>query len=180
MSFLDGATSFDLFLQASKVKETEGLISYELFVSPENLNSQDCPSYSNALEKAYADFENLFKSDLSTKLKLSEIKTKNISPSDTQNYLYLFSIWAIEQRQSFWNFLKWYFNTEFVPTLYSMLKILEIYHDKGIDTLMLVGTFPNSTNICWHKATNFKYFPFTGTDTYFLQKYGKIWFVDFP
>ena len=41
-----------------------------------------------------------------------------------------------------------------------MQKLLESYHDKGIDMLKLGCTLPNFANIYLHKSTNHKFYPF--------------------
>ena len=59
---------------------------------------------------------------------------------------------------TFRDFFKWYNNKDVVPTLEAMQKIMDFYHNKGIDMLKL--GFPNLANICLHKSTNHKFFPF--------------------
>ena len=41
---------------------------------------------------------------------------------------------------------------------------MEFYHNKGIDMLKLGCTLPNLANICLHKSTNHKFFPFVEAD----------------
>ena len=60
---------------------------------------------------------------------------------------------------TFRDFVNWYNNKDAVPTLEAMQKMLEFYHNKGIDMLKLGCTLPNLANICLHKATNHKFFP---------------------
>ena len=38
--------------------------------------------------------------------------------------------------------------------------MMEFYHNKGIDMLKLGCTLPNLANICLHKSTNSKFYPF--------------------
>ena len=64
----------------------------------------------------------------------------------------------------FRDFVKWYDNMDFVPTLEAMQKMMEFYHNKGIDKLKLGCTLPNLANICLHKSTNHKFFPFVESD----------------
>ena len=49
-------------------------------------------------------------------------------------------------------------------------KCLFFYHKKGIDLLKLGCTLPSLANICLHKFTNAKFYPFTETDKNLLQK----------
>ena len=58
--------------------------------------------------------------------------------------------------------VKWHNNKDFVPTLVAMQKIMEFYHNKGIDMFKFGCTLPNSANICLHKSTIF--FPFVEAD----------------
>ena len=51
-----------------------------------------------------------------------------------------------------------------------MQKMLLFYHKKKIDMLKLGCTLPNLANICLHKSTNAKFYPFTETDKDLLQK----------
>ena len=51
-----------------------------------------------------------------------------------------------------------------------MQKMVAFYHKKGIDILKLGCTLPNLANICLHKPTSAKFYPFTETDKDLLQK----------
>ena len=42
-----------------------------------------------------------------------------------------------------------------------MQKMIEFYHNKGINMLNLGCTLPNLANICLHKSTDSKFYPFT-------------------
>ena len=72
--------------------------------------------------------------------------------------------------QYFSDFLKWYNNKHVVLTLEAMQKMIEFYHNKGIDMLKLGCTLPNSANICLHKSTASKFYPFTESDNDLLEK----------
>ena len=65
---------------------------------------------------------------------------------------------------TFRDFVKWYNNKDVVPTLEAMQKVMEFYHNKGIDMLKLGCTLPKLANICLHKSTNLKFFPFVEAD----------------
>ena len=58
--------------------------------------------------------------------------------------------------QYFSGFLKWYNNEGVVPTLEAMQKMIESYHNKGIDMLKLGCTLHNLANICLEKPTGSK------------------------
>ena len=51
-----------------------------------------------------------------------------------------------------------------------MQKIIEFYHNKGIDMLKLVCTLLNLASICLHKSRNSKFYPFTESDKDLLEK----------
>ena len=71
---------------------------------------------------------------------------------------------------TFRDFLRWYNNKDVVPTLDAMQKMIEFYHDKRIDMLKLGCTLPNLANICLHKSTDYKFYPFFSSDSDLLQK----------
>ena len=72
--------------------------------------------------------------------------------------------------QCFSDFLKWYNNKDVVPTLEAMQKMIEFYHNKGIDMLKLGCTPPNFANICLQKSTDSKIYLFTESDKGLLEK----------
>ena len=74
---------------------------------------------------------------------------------------------------TFRDFSRWHNNNDVVPTLEAMQKMLAFYHKKGIDMLELGCTLPNLANICLHKPSSAKFYPFTGTDKDLLQKIRK-------
>ena len=51
-----------------------------------------------------------------------------------------------------------------------MQKRTASYHDKDIDMLKLGSTLPNLSNICLHKSTDAKFYPFTEGDKDLLEK----------
>ena len=71
---------------------------------------------------------------------------------------------------SFKDFLLWYNNIDVVPTLAAMQKMIAFYHDKNIDLLKLGCTLPKMANVCLHKSTDAKIYPFTERDKDPLEK----------
>ena len=71
---------------------------------------------------------------------------------------------------TFKDFVRWYNSKNVVPTLEAMQKMIEFYHDKGIDMLSLGCTLPNLANICLHKSTNHKFYPFFQGDKDLCEK----------
>ena len=70
----------------------------------------------------------------------------------------------------FKDFLMWYNNKDVVPTLEAMQKMIQFYHNKGIDMLKLGCTLPNLANICLHKSTNYMFYPFCENDKDLFDK----------
>ena len=71
---------------------------------------------------------------------------------------------------SFKDFLRWYNKKDVVLTLEATQKMIAFYHDKEIDMLKLRCTLPNLANICLHKSTDAKFYPFTEEDKDLLEK----------
>ena len=71
---------------------------------------------------------------------------------------------------SFKDIFRWYNNKDVVPTLEAMQKMIAFYHDKNIDMLKLGCTLPNLANICFHKSTDAKIYPFTEEDKDLLEE----------
>ena len=179
MNFLGVATSLDSFPKAYKTKETKGFFPYERFDCPEKMNNKELSPYesffsvlrnSNPLEKDYNDFQNLVNSGSTTEQAVINLRMGRIPPTGAENYSCLQSVWENNNMQYFSVFLKWYNNKDVVPTLEAMQKMIDFYHNKGIDMLKLGCTLPNMANICLLKSTDSKYFPFTQSDKELLEK----------
>ena len=179
MNFLGGASSLDSFLKAYKTKETKGFFPYEWFDCPEKISSEELPPYdsffsslrnNNPLEKDYNYFQNLVNRGLTTEQAVAKLRMDRILPTGAENYSYLQSVWENNNVQYFSDFFKWYNNKDVVPTLEAMKKMIEFYHNKGIDMLKLGCTPPNLTNNCLHKSTDSKFYPFTESDKDLLEK----------
>ena len=171
MIFLGGATSFDSFLKAYKISETKRLLPYEWFDHPDKMQNIELSPYDNfysklrsgnPLKAEYMDFVNLLKSGLTTEQAVVKLKLSNPPPTGIDTYQNLQQIWKEEQLSSFTDFLRCYNNENFTPTLEAMRKKIVFYHDKDIDVLKLGCTLPNLANICLHKSTDAKFYPFTG------------------
>ena len=179
MNFFGGATSLDSFLKAYKTKETKGFFSYEWLHCPKKMNNKELPLYdsffsilrkSKPLEKDYTDFQNLVNSGFTTEQAVVKLRLDRIAPTGAENYSYLQSVWENNNMQYFSDFLKWYNKKDVVPTLEAMQKMIEFYHNKGIDMLKLGCTLPNLAKICLHKSTDSKFYPFTESDKDLLEK----------
>ena len=51
-----------------------------------------------------------------------------------------------------------------------MQRMIEFYHNKGIDMLKLGCTLPNLANICLHKSTDSNFYLYTESDKDLLEK----------
>ena len=96
-----------------------------------------------------------------------------IPPIGGENQSYWRSVWENTNMQFFSDFLKWCSNKDVVRTLEAMRRMIEFYHNKGINMLKLGSTLPNLANFCLHKSTDSKLYPFTEWDKHLLQKIRK-------
>ena len=123
----------------------------------------------NPLEKDHSDNQKLLSCGLKTEEAVSKLKLSKPPPSGGENYQYLLDIWNHENMCTFKDFQHWYNNKD-VPTMEAMQKMLAFNHKKGIDMLKLGCTLPILANICLHKTTNAKFYPFNETDRNLLQE----------
>ena len=107
---------------------------------------------------------------MTTEQAVVKLKLSKQPPTGIENYQYLQQIWKQEQISSFKDVLRWYNNKDVVPTLEAMQKKIAFYHDKDIDDLKLGCTLSNLANICLHKSTDAKFYPFTEGDKDLLEK----------
>ena len=179
MNFLGAATGLDYFLKAYKTSETKKFFPYEWFDHPDKIQNPELPPYDafyskiperstydafysklrscNPLETEYTDYVNLLKSRLTTEQAVIKLK---LSKPPYWNWELSLLLTDMEART----------NKDFVPTLKAMQKMISFYHDKDIDMLKLACTLLNLANICLHKSTNAKFYPFTERDKDLLEK----------
>ena len=124
----------------------------------------------NPLDKDFIDYEKLRKSGLDEEQVVKKLQIKTVPPSGLDNYNNLQETWKKNGMTAFKDFLKWYNIKDVVPTLEAMQKMIQFYHNKGIDMLKLGCTLPNIANICIHKSTNYKFYPFCESDSDFCEK----------
>ena len=152
MKFLGGANTLDFFLKAYKASETKGFFPYEWFDNPDKFDFPELPPYeaffsklrnNNPLDKDFIDYEKLRKSGFDEQQALKKLQIRNVPPSGLDNYNYLQETWKKNGMKVFKVFLKSY-NKKYVdPTLEAMQKMIQFYHNKGIDMLKLGCTLPN-------------------------------------
>ena len=179
INFHGGATGLDSFLKAYKTSEIKRFFPYEWFDHPDEMQNTELPPYDafysklrscNPLEAEYTDYVNLLINGLTTEQAVVNLKLSNPPPTRIENYQYLQQIWKQEQMSSFKDFLQWYNNENVVPTLEAMQKVIAFYHGKNIDMLKLGCTLPNLANICLHKSSDAKFYPFMEGDKDLLDK----------
>ena len=110
------------------------------------------------------------KSGLTTEEAVVKLKLSKPPLTGIEDYQYLQQKWKQEQLSSFKDFLRWYNYKEVVPTSEAMQKMIAFYHDKEIAMLKVGCTLPNLANICLHKSTDAKFYPFTEGDKDLLEK----------
>ena len=148
------------------------------------MNNKELPPYdsffsilrnSNPLEEDYNYFQNLVNSGLTTEQAVAKLRLDRIPPTGAENYSYLQSVWENKIMQFFSDFLKWCNKKDVVPTLEAMQKMIEFYHNKGIDVLKFGCTLPDLVNICLQKSTDSKFIPLQSRIKVCLKRYEKIW-----
>ena len=173
LNFLAGATSLDSFLKAYQSEETKGYFPYEWFDSFTKLDCNHLPPYDsffsklknlNPLEKDLSQFKKMMESGKEEFDVLRELGLKEKPLSGKENHALLEKMWMMEKMTTFRDFLCWYNNKDVVPTLQAMKKMMKFYHDQKIDMLKLGCTLPNLANICLHKSTDRKFYPFIEAD----------------
>ena len=176
MNFLGEATYLDSFHKAYKRSETK-CFPYEWFDCPKKMNTSELLSYYkffsklrnvNPLEKVYSDYQMLLSCGLKTEEALSKRKLSKPLPLGEEHCQYLLDIWNLGNMCTFKHFLRWY--NDVVPTIKALQKMLEFYHRKERNMLKLGCTLPNLANICLHKSTSAKIYPFIERDKDLLQK----------
>ena len=124
----------------------------------------------NPLETKDMDSVNLLKSGLTTEQAVIKLKLSKPPPIGIENYHYLQQIWKLEQMRSFKDFLRWYNKKDVVPILDAMQNKDCLLPRQNIDILKLGCTLPNVANICLHKSTDAKFYPFKEGDENVLEK----------
>ena len=66
-----------------------------------------------------------------------------------QNCAYLVKVWERETMTTFKDFLRWYNNKDAIPTLEAVQKMIDFYHNIGIDMLKLGCTLPKLANFAY-------------------------------
>ena len=118
----------------------------------------------------FFEYEKLRKSGFDEQQALKKLQIRTVPPSGLDKYNNLQETWKKNGMTVFKDFLKWHNNKDVVPTLEAMQKMIQFYHNKGIDMLKLGCTLPNLANICLHKSTNYKFYTFCESDKDLCEK----------
>ena len=125
------------------------------------------------LNKDFNDYEKLRLSELDKQQALKKLQIKTVPPSGLDNYDYLQETWNKNGMTVFKDFLKWYNNSDVVPSLEALQRLIQFYHSNGIDMLKFGCSLLNLANICLHKSTNYKFYPFCESDKDFCEILGE-------
>ena len=129
----------------------------------------------NPLQKEFLDFQSLIDGGLISTEAVSKLKLKQPPATGQETYQYLTSVKQHENIRTYKEILRWYNNKVVVPTLEAMQKMVNFSHSKVIDLLKLGCILHNHANICLHKATTAKFYPFTDRDNDLQGKNVKAW-----
>ena len=152
-------------------------LPYERFNNPKKLDNTQRPPYETffsklrnkiPLEQDCSDFRSIIDGGLTSEQALSKLKLKQAPATGQKNYHYVTSMWQ-ENMRTFENFLLWYSDNDVVPTLENLRKMVDFNHNTGIEMLKLGCVLPNLANICLHKSTTVKIYPFTESDKDLLE-----------
>ena len=116
------------------------------------------------LEKDYNNFENPNESGLCKEQSLAKSRMKKVLPTETDIHEYLQIVSENEHMQPFAVFLKQYNIESVVPLIEAKQRLIQFYHNKGINMLKLECTLPNLANVCFHKSTESNFYPSTEKD----------------
>ena len=72
-----------------------------------------------------------------------------------------------------------YSSKNVVPMLEAMQKVVDFYHNKNIDILKLGCSLLKLANICLHKSTTAKFYPFTEGEKNYWRQFVETCLVDY-
>ena len=116
---------------------------------------------------------NRFQKGLSREQAVAKLEKDNVIPTGAEKTAYLQNVWDNKHTHFFKHFLKWYKKKDVLSTLEAMQKMIEGYHNKGIDMLKIGCTLPHLGNTRSQKSTDLKLYPSTATDKDLLEKLRK-------
>ena len=167
MKFLGGATTLDFLSKPNKASKTKEFSPNEWFDNPVKPDFPPCEAFfsklrnNNPLDKDFIDYEKLRKSELEEQQALKKLQIKTVPQSGFDNYNYLQATWKKNGMTKFKDFLQWDNNKDVVPTLEAMQKMIQFYHNKGINMLKLGCTLSTLANKYVHtnlQITSFNHF----------------------
>ena len=144
LNYLGGTTSFDKFLKAYGRSQHRRFFPYESFDDIEKLRHTELPIadafYSklkkcNVLETDFNMYNCLLKKGISSSVALKKLGLTPPPKGKEQNYQDLREVWKRNHMESFQDFPKWYNNKDIIATLEAIQKMMQFYHQKGIDML---------------------------------------------
>ena len=167
------------FIQCLQEIRYEKLISIWTVRWSRKLKNNQIPPYEtffrklrdiNSLEKDSLNFQNILGGGSTSKDALSKQKSEQPPLTGQKNYQYLTSVLQQENMRTFRDFLLYYYSKDIVPTLEAQQKMVDSYHNKGIDMLKLGCTFLNLENICLQQSTTAPFHPFAESNKGLLEE----------
>ena len=113
------------------------------------------------------------KTGLTTEQAVVKLKLSKSPPTAVENYQYLQHLWKHQQMKSLKTFCAGITKKMLLPLWRQCKKKIVFYHEKDIDRLNLGCTLPRLVNICLHKYTDTKFYPFTEADKDLLERNGE-------
>ena len=178
-NFVGDATNLDSLPKAYKTSETKKFFPHLWLNHPDKLNDKKLPPYevyhnelrnSNSFEKKYLDYEKLIGSGLTTDSLCVKMRCSEVPPTRAEKNPHWQKKWEQENWSHSMIFFRLHKIKEVVLTLEAMQKMVEFYHNKGIDMLNPGCTLLNRANICMHSSTSGKYYPLTESDKNILPR----------
>ena len=126
----------------------------------------------NPPEAEDMDYVNLLKGGVNTEQAVIKLRLSKPPRTGIETYQYLQQKRKQKQMSFFTDFLRWYQKIDVMPSLEAMQKRIAFHHNNDIYMLKLSGTLPNLANICLHKSTVAKFYPFREGDK-LLEKIGE-------
>ena len=115
-------------------------------------------------------YKKLVQTGLSQESAMQKLRITRPPLTGEQIYTFFVEVCEREKMTTLNDLLRWYNNKDVIPTLEATQKMIDFYHNKGIDMLTLGCTLANLANICLQKSIRAKFYPFTETDKDLLAK----------
>ena len=150
--------------------EWTSLIAAQRKTYPSRCFSQHSPKLQSFWKRGFLSYKKPMCSGLTTEFVLVKTRLSATRPTGAQNNYSLQKARKRLKMHLFKDFFRRGNNRDVVPTLEAMQKMVEVYHNKGIDGVKLGCTLPNRANTCLHNSTSAMFYQFFDSDKHFLSK----------